>query len=241
MIKDMSTLSMVDILPDNLLADEKIYATAKALDKELQLVTADCKQVMHLSRLDELPEPVVDLLAWQWHVDFYEAGMDLPTKRRMVKQSIAWHRRKGTPWAVEEVATAVFGEAIVAEWFDYNAPAYHFKINLLDAPGVSQDKLDTIVRLVKTAKNERSVLDGLGVKRKTTNKMYMGVYPKAFKAYHVGPTQVHDTNVTNNQYMATVPHIHKSYHAGPAVISDAATTCRSYTGGGPYVYKSYKV
>ena len=56
MIRELKTLSLVDILPDNLLADEQIYATAKALDKELQLVAEDCKQVMHLSRIDELPE-----------------------------------------------------------------------------------------------------------------------------------------------------------------------------------------
>ena len=241
MIRELKTLSLVDILPDNLLADEQIYAAAKALDKELQLVTEDCKQVMHLSRIDELPEPVVDLLAWQWHVDFYEQGMDLPTKRRMVKQSIAWHRRKGTPSAVEEVATAVFGESKVSEWFDYGGDPYHFKIDLLDAPGITQEKIDTIVRLVETVKNVRSVMDNLGVKRKTTNKMYMGVYPKVFKSYHVGPAQVHDANVANNQYMGVIPHIHKSYHAGPAVISDSAVTCRKYTGGGPYVYKSYKV
>jgi len=138
MIKELKTLSLVDILPDNLLADEKIYASAKALDKELELVTEDCKQVMHLPRIDELPEPVVDLLAWQWHVDFYEAGMDLPTKRRMVKQSIAWHRRKGTPSAVKDAVTTVFGEAHIFEWFNYGGEPYHFKIDLFDAPGITQ-------------------------------------------------------------------------------------------------------
>ena len=241
MIKDMKTLSLVDILPDNLLADEKIYATGKALDKELQLVTEDCKEVMHLCRLDELPEPVVDLLAWQWHVDFYEAGMDLPTKRAMVKQSIAWHRRKGTPSAVKEVATAVFGESEVSEWFDYDGEPYHFKINLLDAPGITQDKLDTIVRLVETVKNTRSVLDGLGVKRKTTGKMYMGVVPMVHKKYHVGPAQVHDTTIAGTEYMAAIPKVHRSYHVGPATIQDTTGSARAYIGGGVYIHKSYKV
>ena len=241
MVKEFKTLSLLDILPESIRGDPKIQAAAGALDAELQAVTEDIKENLLISRIDELPEKVLDLLAWQWHVDFYEQGMDLPTKRRMVKQSIAWHRRKGTPSAVEEVATAVFGESKVSEWFDYGGDPYHFKIDLLDAPGITQEKIDTIVRLVETVKNVRSVMDNLGVKRKTTDKMYMGVYPKVFKSYHVGPAQVHDANVANNQYMGVIPHIHKSYHAGPAVISDSAVTCRKYTGGGPYVYKSYKV
>lgn len=241
MIKNIKTLSLLDILPDNLLADKQIYAAAKAVDYELQLVTEACKETMHLPRLDELPEPVIDLLAWQWHVDFYEADMDLPTKRRMVKQSIAWHRRKGTPSAVREVATAVFGNADVSEWFDYDGQPYHFKINLLDAPGITQEKIDTIVRLVDTVKNTRSVLDNLGVKRRSAATVHMGAATMIHKKYHVGPAQIRDTDINGNTYEGVIPHIHKRYKVSPATIHNASITVRPYTGGGAHIHKRYKV
>jgi len=70
MLKDIQSVSLLDILPGNLLEDAQVYAAAKSLDDELQRVTMACREVLHLPRLDELPEAVLDLLAWQWHVDF---------------------------------------------------------------------------------------------------------------------------------------------------------------------------
>lgn len=49
----------------------------------------------------------------------------------MVKTSIAVHRKKGTPWAVETAVTAALGnvETTVTEWYDYEGgQPYHFKV-----------------------------------------------------------------------------------------------------------------
>ncbi len=240
MIKELKTLSLVDILPDNLLADEQIYATAKALDKELQLVAEDCKQVMHLSRIDELPEPVVDLLAWQWHVDFYEPGMDLPTKRRMVKQSIAWHRRKGTPSAVEEVATAVFGRAKVSEWFDYSGEPYHFRIDLLEAPGLTDEKINEIVRLVEMVKNTRSVLDGIHFNQQLAGTEYYRAAPQIHRRYAVA--QVFRYAAAATTYTGGVTASHKAFEVKQVTpVNDAATSAAHYTGIAPVIHKRYRV
>ena len=117
MIKDLQSLSLMDILPDSILADKKVAAAAQALDAELQAVTQAAVETMHIPRIDILPEAVIDLLAWQWHVDFYEPlGMDIDTKRRLIKESIAWHRIKGTPAAIEKVVSAAFDTSKVQEW-----------------------------------------------------------------------------------------------------------------------------
>ena len=71
MIKDIESISLLDILPNSILTDPQITSAAKALDAELQSVTRAVVETLHLPRLDVLPETVVDLLAWQWHVDYY--------------------------------------------------------------------------------------------------------------------------------------------------------------------------
>jgi len=120
MSKDLKSVSLLDILPPNLLADKQLYAAARALDDELQKITVATRNALLLPRLDELSEEVIDLLAWQWHVDFYEpVGMDIETKRKLIKNSIAWHRIKGTPAAVEQVVSAVFDTSHVQECFEY--------------------------------------------------------------------------------------------------------------------------
>lgn len=178
MAKMLETVSMMDILPPNLRADEKVAAAAKAIDDELQRVNADIEQVIHLARIDELPEAVVDLLAWQFHVDFYEpVEMDLATKRKLVKQSIAWHRIKGTPAAVEEVLSAAFADAVVKEWFEYGGEPYHFRIK---ASGFNPDskKVKDLIQALNTVKNVRSWMDDISIdvdpKRMPMN-IYLGL------------------------------------------------------------------
>lgn len=159
MSKDLQSISLLDILPPNLLADEQINAAAQALDDELQKITAATKEALLLPRLDELPEEVINLLAWQWHVDFYEpVGMDIETKRRLIKNSIAWHRIKGTPAAVEEVVSAIFDTSHVQEWFEYGGKPYHFKVVTEDVT-TDEDVLERMRRAIHAAKNARSWLE----------------------------------------------------------------------------------
>ena len=159
MSKDLQSVSLLDILPPNLLADKKINAAARALDDELQKITAATRNALLLPRLDELPEEVIDLLAWQWHVDFYEPiGMDIETKRKLIKNSIAWHRIKGTPAAVERVVSAVFDTSHVQEWFEYGGKPYHFKVITEDVT-TDPNVLARMRRAINAAKNTRSWLE----------------------------------------------------------------------------------
>ena len=119
MADTLTTVSLLTLVPPNLQSDPQVIAAAEALDAELRLVTTAIDEALHLPRLDVLAEEVLDLLAWQWHVDFYEADLPLDQKRALIRRSVAWHRHKGTPWAVEQVVSAVFNDAKVTEWFEY--------------------------------------------------------------------------------------------------------------------------
>lgn len=176
MLRNIQTISLLDILPDSILADEKIKAIAVALNTELQKVTAETQQVLHLPRLDVLPEKVIDLLAWQFHVDFYEpVGMDIKTKRKLVKESIAWHRIKGTPAAVEMMLSSTFGRsAKVSEWYEYDGEPYHFKVSVKTKNFPTMESLGLAKQGVLAAKNTRSVLDSI----KTIVEIDTGDYEK---------------------------------------------------------------
>lgn len=161
---NLKNISMLKLLPENLRQIEQVQNVAAALDIELQQAMDNIRHCLLYPRLDELVEAEVDLLAWQFHVDFYEPiGMDLETKRRLVKESIAWHRLKGTPAGVEKILSAVFDESAVEEWFNYDEGdglPYHFRVVVKDAIHGSESYKD-IIRAIETVKNVRSVLDGI--------------------------------------------------------------------------------
>lgn len=79
-------LSLSKILPQSLKHDEKFFALTKALDVQLEKLSADAKQTLFLPRLDELSGKVLDLLAWQLHVDNYSPlWLSDDTKKNLIR------------------------------------------------------------------------------------------------------------------------------------------------------------
>ena len=147
------------ILPDSSFLDPKIYAAADALDDQITLFHWAIKNVLHLPRLGELKGTMLDLLAWQFHVDAYDAiNFTDETKRELIRTSIAWHRIKGTPAAVEMVLAVAFANARIEEWFDYGGDPYYFRL-YIKGTAYSPGSFQSFWRMFWDAKNVRSHLD----------------------------------------------------------------------------------
>ena len=241
MSKDLQSVSLLDILPPNLLADKQIHAAARTLDDELQKITAATRNALLLPRLDELSEEVIDLLAWQWHVDFYESSMSIETKRQLVRESIAWHRIKGTKAAVEKMARTVFKGGVVTEWFEYGGEPYHFRIDLLTAPNITQDDTARLLAVVNAAKNVRSVLDELRFRREAQNDMYYASAPSIHTTYEIRPAEITDATAEARQYIGAAVSTHTAYEVYPVTVQDAAIGSTLYAGGIGSIYKSIEV
>ena len=241
MSKDLQSVSLIDILPPNLLADKQIYAAARALDDELQKITAETRNALLLPRLDELSEEVIDLLAWQWHVDFYEPSMSIETKRQLVRESIAWHRIKGTKAAVEKMAQTVFKGGVVTEWFEYGGEPYHFRIDVLNAPNMTEESRDRLLAVVKASKNTRSWLDELRFRRKAQNDMYYASAPSIHTTYEIHPAEITDATAEARQYIGAAVSTHTAYEVYPDTVRDAAIGSALYAGGIGSIYKSMEV
>ena len=159
MLKEIWLPKLADILPRNILADKQMHAAAEALDLELKALSYDAWQVLHIPRLDELDHDVLDTLAWQFHCDFYEPStMSLEVKRNLIRESILWHRIKGTPQSVEDFLGYFGIKATVKENWEYGGEPYFFRLTVSDVAYLGDDG-ETFMRLVYAAKNERSWLD----------------------------------------------------------------------------------
>lgn len=166
---DIKNISLIDIMPPNILKDSNVYASALALDKELQSVTEAINECLILSRIESQPGPVIDHLAWERHVDFYDPTLPLKSKIALVKGAPAWHRYKGTLAAVEELVSDVFGGAAsVWEWWKYNGDPYYFKLYVTEDFG----EVAKFKRALNAVKNKRSWLEAL------VFKVYIQLVPK---------------------------------------------------------------
>ncbi|MDR3280929.1 MAG: phage tail protein I [Synergistaceae bacterium] len=175
MAKDIYGLSLRDIVPSSIADDPQVRAIIDALDPELKSVSFDTREALIYSRIDELPESAIDLLAWQFHVDFYEPGYtSLDVKRGLVKTSILVHKRKGTQWAVQELCDIVFGDTRVSPWFEYGGEPYHFNISI-DATLPTREAWEKFFLALEVTKSVRDWLDAVEIRREATAELFYGL------------------------------------------------------------------
>lgn len=101
-MKTLEQLALGDLLPVSITGDGEVIHAGMALDPALLDATKQALDLPILSRIDELDEEWVDLLAWQWHVDMYDTSLTLAEKREIVKRALIVHRYKGTLYAVKQ-------------------------------------------------------------------------------------------------------------------------------------------
>ncbi|MGN0686666.1 MAG: phage tail protein I [Oscillospiraceae bacterium] len=144
--------------PYSLTRDEDKGKLADAIAEELIKTIANSEYAAVFLRLDDLPEEVLDILAADLNVEWYDCEGTLEEKRRIIHECMQVHRYKGTKYAVEKALRSVYEDARVAEWFEYGGEPYHFKIIIYDSSN-DRDKRDRVIAKVQYYKNLRSVLE----------------------------------------------------------------------------------
>ena len=150
-----------EIAPPNLLKDPIIKALLESTDPQLQKVKEQIINVIIYPRIDEIEdESLLDLLAWQFHVEGYELAQTIEEQRNLVKNAIELHRYKGTKYAVEGVLKLLNLPGEIQEWFEYDGEPYRFKVEV-SSPSrqITPELRDRLIQLINEYKNERSWLD----------------------------------------------------------------------------------
>lgn len=128
-MNDINDFSIIDLLPPSISSDSSIINACRCIDKELHKVSGYIEKLNILNNVDNLDDSLLDVLAYQFDSPYYDSNLlTIEKKREIVKNSISWHKKKGTVGAVEEIVSIVFGESKVEEWYKYNGDPHHFRI-----------------------------------------------------------------------------------------------------------------
>ena len=77
----LKNLQLMQLLPASIAADTTVKNISLSVETILQKVAGQTAAVLLLPHLDELPEAIIDELAWQYHVDTYSADLPIGVKR----------------------------------------------------------------------------------------------------------------------------------------------------------------
>ncbi|WP_026486679.1 phage tail protein I [Caldanaerobius polysaccharolyticus] len=155
---DLSNVDLLNLQTSYMKQDPTTQALCSALNPQFRQLADEVKACLIFSRIDELDDAALDELAWQMHVDWYDANADVEIKRNLIKSAIKVHRYRGTPFAVEEVIQSYFGDGYVQEWFDYGGDPYKFKV-VTNNPSVTAEQADQFIKVLNKVKNVRSHLE----------------------------------------------------------------------------------
>ncbi|ECU9840022.1 phage tail protein I [Salmonella enterica] len=160
---DISDISLLNVLPQNLAQNPDVIAMSKAIDDELHAINKLIPKTTIYGLIDGLESAVLDHLAWQWNSDTWRDNWPVSLKRSVFKSIIRTKRIKGTRAAVEDVVSSLGGVVDIKEWFEQSPRGEPYtasivaSINSFDGAVPSREMLDDVIRSIKYAKSARTL------------------------------------------------------------------------------------
>lgn len=170
---DLKTVDLLKLQTKTMQQDLDVQGFTAALNLQIQQLAAETINVLSYSRIDDLPEEVLDILAWQFNVDWYDAKSEIAVKRQAINEALLIHQIRGTPAAVQKVVEIYLGDGDVEEWFDYEGLPYHFRITT-NNPEATNEKATLLATAVDKVKRKSTVLDSVIIKTGDTMSLYEG-------------------------------------------------------------------
>ena len=163
----MNDKDIFGLLPPVLKKDEGFAALGKVIAQQLAVNCGLSGKALIYPAVEKLDEPVLDALAYDLNVPWYDYEGDLESKRKTILECMQIHQYKGTKYAVRTALEGVYDNVRVREWFEYGGEPYHFKVTVYDSGG-DAEKRERVLAKIKYYKNLRSVLEStefiIGVK-----------------------------------------------------------------------------
>lgn len=210
MANTLENISILDVLPINLVEDEKIIAASKAFDNEKIKIQRAYTLCSILSGLESLSNEMLNILAWQWHSENYDSeNLNKKQKCSMIQQSLRWHQRKGTRKIVEESMSIIYENTGIEEWYEYEGKPYHFKISTSTTQSITAKNIAKFIQVLNMVKNERSWLDDIQIKRKLLGNTFFSSAKCVHKVVRIGLYRINIPPQYAKIYIKGARHIHK--------------------------------
>lgn len=140
-----------------LLQDNHMQQLCDSVNLELRSLMNDSKFAKSSYDVDNASENILQHIAWQLNSELFFVGKTLADKRKLVKEAIRLHRKKGTKYAVEHAIQLILPNAKVEEWFEYSGEPYHFRV--INTEKRSLREILTVISLINIMKSLRSWID----------------------------------------------------------------------------------
>lgn len=153
--------------------DEDVKGFTAALNNQIRKIAGEVDTALIYGAIDDQPEEVLDILAWQFKVDWYNASSDLLTKRKAIKDVLILSRTKGTPAAVQKAIEIYFGDGYVQEWFEYGGTGVPHTFRVITSnESVTSERSAQFIRTLNKVKRLVAKLDSIHITEQTEHNIF---------------------------------------------------------------------
>ena len=155
--------NLVAALPPALQKDPSAVALAESMAYQLAQRPAEIDRLRIYPQIDRLDESVLDTLAYDFKVDWWNGDYSLDEKRRTMQGNWKVHKLLGTKTAVELGLRAIYPQSWVEPWFAYEdgkGTPYHFRLHIdLSDEMLAEGKPASVLERVRYYQSLRDHLD----------------------------------------------------------------------------------
>lgn len=156
--KGLFETTLLDLIPSDQSLDAK--CTSYAIFKSMQVIRKYSERLCIYANIDNLPEEILDYLAMEWRLLYYDSEFSMATKRELLKNGFHWNMIAGTVGGVEDLIQTIYKSGSVVEWYDFPSEeqvpgTFDIQIN---GDLISQESVEDFNRLLRKVKNVRSHL-----------------------------------------------------------------------------------
>ena len=167
--KGIFDITLEDMIGSGTIREQCLSAVVTHYLQQLKRYT---ENIYIYSCIENLPDHILDYLAIEFDLPYYEDSLNRDTKIRLLKEGFNWRRTAGTVAGVETLAQKMFGEGRVTEWYEYGGDPGKFKITT-NAPLV-EDMEEFFRVLLRKEKNVKSWLEYIEIIRDVSGAVSMG-------------------------------------------------------------------
>ncbi len=176
MSKTITTQDLLNAFPYELSGTDQISMIAAIVAEELSQLSEDNNLLEIYTRIDELDSDILDILAYDFKIDWWDHEADIDSKRKTFKSCFSVHRQLGSIGAVKKAVSDMYSTALIEEWNEYGGMPYHYRLSIdLDHEFATSEIFQKIIYRAKFYTNVRSVMDSISFKSLRKRQLYIGL------------------------------------------------------------------
>lgn len=163
---------LADIMPESFTRQPQVRALSYALKRAYQKLCTYQDGIYVFANIDRAREDVLDLLAVELRVRYYQDDFPIDKKRALIKSAIFVSLKDGTKYAVDSVLDTSLEGGRAAEWYEYGGDPGCFKLDVdIDNNNIDVDK---VIGAIDTVKRKSAHLDSVNLQLDAEQGLFFG-------------------------------------------------------------------